>query len=159
MFAWIYALFFGPPTNRNIFNFHDGRTWRRADPMAIARRLAADSKLAANLQIGQQDDEFGRQAFDEALAAIRGAFGVKTFEEGGLAEEDTLALYVQFSRFVQHLKKTAPNWRSEPSSSPAASTSAASAMPSGVESSSTPIVSSTSAPSPSTSPSPPSPAT
>jgi hypothetical protein len=95
---------------RAIFKFRDGRRRRRADPLAVWRRLWTDAEV--NLERDLQD------AFDpdlpdtESLAAMknladltRRAFALPTFEQGGLTEVECQNLLADFLTYMASVKK------------------------------------------------------
>jgi hypothetical protein len=137
---------------RAIFKFRDGRRRRRADPLAVWRRLWTDAEV--NLERDLQD------AFDpdlpdtESLAAMknladltRRAFALPTFEQGGLTEVECQNLLADFLTYMASVKKKSspPLMQSPPTDSP--SSVGVSPTKSKSDSSSTPPASNAAAPS------------
>lgn len=104
-----------PQAERDIFVFHDGTGWRRADPIAVGRRiedacpgfedhlrtLATQTKdlppgpVRDDLKAGQ------RRATQELVKATRAAFGVRELTEAeGLTEAETVALLTAFLNWM-----------------------------------------------------------
>ena len=100
--------------NRAIFSFWDGAKQRVIDPLTAWRALRAhpDFDPERDIEGIRQDDE---QALSHTLAAVREAFGVKAFADGGLTEAETLALLAEFMAYIGAVKKnTSPPPISQP---------------------------------------------
>lgn len=99
---------------REIFQFWDGRRDRRADPLATWRGYLTHKTF--NLQIHPALVESGDvEAIGVVAAATRDVFGVPSFEDGGLTEQECLELTVQFFSWIDEVKK---NTRILPTSRP-----------------------------------------
>jgi len=89
---------------RSIFTFWDGSQKRVVDPLTVWRALRADKNFdpERDLEGIRQDDE---ESLMVTLAAVRGAFSVRSFENGGLTEAETLALLAAFVSYIGEVKK------------------------------------------------------
>lgn len=100
-----YALGLDP---RGIFAFWDGRRWRYADPMVVARRLWSipefDSDKSREL-IASGVGTLIVQGFEEIGDATRTAFGVRSAESGGLTDIECDRLLARFELYLGDLKK------------------------------------------------------
>lgn len=103
---WVSSLFVRD--TRDIFRFFDGRRWRGIDPFVAARVLFTHPKfdwdetllLLTMPRVGPQ-----LQTMETIVAAVQEAFGVRSFDEGGLAETECLALLYEFREYMGDLKK------------------------------------------------------
>lgn len=122
---WIYllqALGFNP---RGLFRFYDGRRYRTVDPMVIARNL-----WAANIVSEVSEGKFEAVPFDslqslkkitsavgtqiekgyaEIAEAVREAFELRPFENGGLSEAECQKLLERFEDWMGNVKKNGSN--------------------------------------------------
>ncbi len=119
MFVWLkrllgwkteeYRLDIYSPKQRAIFRYFDGQKVRDVDPMVIYRKImdgAADLSIAMKVARSGWKGEAAK-AHDEMIADLRGIFGVKSLDEGGLTEPETAELFVQFMNYCGWVKK---NW-------------------------------------------------
>jgi hypothetical protein len=91
--------------DRAIFHYHDGRKWRRGDPLAIQRALVDDAafNLAIDPGVATVPSVEGVRAAGRTASAVRRAFGVPAFDAGGLTDAECLDLFGMFGEFVRVL--------------------------------------------------------
>lgn len=122
---WIFilqALGFNP---RGLFIFWDGRRYRRVDPMVIARNLWA-AQVAKEVSPGKFEpmpfesleslklvkSAVGtkiQQGYAEIAEAVREAFELRHFENGGLSENECQLLLARFEDYLGDVKKNGSN--------------------------------------------------
>jgi hypothetical protein len=114
--------------NRAIFSFWDGSQNRAADPLTAWRALRAHKEFDPERDIEgiRQDNE---ESLNYTLAAVREAFGVKAFADGGLTEAETLALLVQFMGYIGQVKKNISPPQISPPSTEAGSSETSTTKP------------------------------
>src|SRR5262245_62870474 len=124
---------------RKIFPFHDGERERKADPLVIQRSLhrrlgrKLDEHLKALGAVARLPEMFLKEltepvmddmrskehaAVEALAAAAREAFGVKSLEDGGLADGECLDLLAAFLEKVQQWEDEARPLPDSPGSSP-----------------------------------------
>ena len=109
---------FAVPEDRLIFRCQVGRRELAYDPLAVHRRLLteagedflADCELMATEPPPEMaelpDVQAARlKAMGSVLTAIRAAFDLPNFADGGLLDSECLYLFAQFGEFVAGLKK------------------------------------------------------
>lgn len=126
-----YLLFRLLDRRSGVFRFHDGRRWRAVDPFTTYRALLlhetfnADADLALIQVESQNPREKHFEATLRADKAARDAFGIPSFEKGGLTLEDTVVLLAEFYAYVTGQKKSGnPPQTSPPATEPASSAEA-----------------------------------
>ncbi len=97
------------PGERAIYSYFDGAKMVRADPvvlykglMAVRSELAVDIKVANSTLVKAAD---AKEAHDRLIAKIRGIFGLKSLEEGGLTESEAYGLMDHFLVYAERVKK------------------------------------------------------
>lgn len=105
LFWFAYAVGLDP---RGLFAFWDGRKWRYADPMGVARRLWSlpefDSGKSRELIAGGVGTLIV-QGYSEIAQAVQHAFDVLPAEDGGLTEVECDLLLNRFETYLGDLKK------------------------------------------------------
>jgi len=103
--------------SRAIFLYFDGRWIRRADPIVIDRRLREDDQwswiddtrtIGTSIDGLPDDGGIGKEieaAQQRIVKAVRRAFSLPSFEQGGLGEQECLALLATFEDWTEALKK------------------------------------------------------
>lgn len=102
---------------RGLFRFFDGRRWRWADPLAVARALFTHpgfdwDETPQLLLTGRAEMQL--QACRIIGVAVRAAFQVQTLDEGGLSERECLDLLTSFRTYLGDVKKNGslfPIWQ------------------------------------------------
>lgn len=132
MFGWFRRLW-SRDHRRCIFTYHNGTTYRRADPLAVGAVLERECpKYADYLELiadatpigpGPAGDDIRKQkaeAITELIRATRVAFGVVPLDaDRGLTEAETLALFRSFLEFLAGLADAArPFVNSQPRDAP-----------------------------------------
>lgn len=111
---------------RHLYEFFDGRRFRRGDPWAIYRALHSDEEFAPQEQL-QLAAELHEPEFSRAVRCVHRAFGTKPFDEAtgtGLTETEAFATMVEFLEWCDELvKKNGPSPTSSPTSDSESSTS------------------------------------
>ncbi len=114
LWLWLLtALGFDP---RGIYIFHDGRNWRRVDPLATYLRFFDipgfdPDKALADLSSG--DPQKRLKKVSETASAVRTAFRVLPLDSGGLTDLECIELLSGFVDYAEDLKKNiepTPNW-------------------------------------------------
>jgi hypothetical protein len=100
---------------RQIYEYTDGSkdadgNYKKilADPLVIQRRMLQfkDFDLGTDLKLlGLANDE-SLNAFERLVKAGRHAFNVKTFDEGGLLDNEVCELIADFGFYMTNLKKS-----------------------------------------------------
>ena len=124
---------------REIYRYHDGRRWRRADPLAVYRALKAHPEFDwdADPAVAELEwkipEEKDFTSWRKSVDAARDVFGVPRFEDGGLTESELSGLLVDFTAYLGVQKKsgnpppTSPPATASPPSAEGSPTSAGSA--------------------------------
>ena len=105
LFWLAYAIGLDP---RGLFVFFDGRRWRHADPMVLARRLWSISGFESDKSrelLRSDQGALKAQGFAEIARAVQKAFSVYEVEHGGLTEIECEALLDRFETYLGELKK------------------------------------------------------
>lgn len=99
--------------HRGIFHYWDGQRERAADPFEILRAIADDPEYSDDREpklMLVDDFTVSDEAAQKTVRCVRRAFGVKSFNEGGLLEAECLDLIDEFYGFLGALKKnTSPS--------------------------------------------------
>lgn len=89
---------------RNLFPYWDGRRTRKGDPVALLRSLHEDDFF--NWEVHPQMIKSGdADAIRICADAARRAFGVPSFEDGGLTDIEALTLFSKFVAYISAVKK------------------------------------------------------
>lgn len=117
-------LFFGSIANwfrkrsRNIFHYHDGEKWRRADPYAIGQAFERDfpdyrdhfealAEKESDTPVGPMRDQLAQRKKDAVTKIIAGArkiFDLKPLTEtGGTTDAEAVRIATQFLLFMEDL--------------------------------------------------------
>jgi hypothetical protein len=94
--------------HRLLFQFWDGRQFRRVDPFTLLRKLLNTDKF-------DPDDDLKKLKIPDAklvcdkighiAEGVREIFGVKPLENGGLTELECVNLLMEFSAYLDRVKK------------------------------------------------------
>lgn len=117
MFGWFWNLFSSKPAEgflpceQEFFPYWDGRRMRKGDPLSIMFRLSADEglNLEMDLKIASLPDPGAAQAFSNVCKAVRQAFDVKPFDEGGLLDINCKELLLTFLRWNEKKNPLPPS--------------------------------------------------
>ena len=97
------------PEERAIYSYNDGEKIVRADPLTLYRKimevgpsLAIDLKVSTSTLMKEADKT---KAHYSLLKQIREIFNLKSFEEGGLTELETVEILDHFMTYSNDLKK------------------------------------------------------
>lgn len=130
MLGWLKRLFGSTPTSpdlyhpgeRMIFSYFDGGKVVRADPMVLERKLmAVGPELNIDIKVSRSISKDAPESHKRMLEKLRDIFGVKSLEEGGLTEVETVSLFEHYLWYTDTLKKnssltvTSPTGTSAPS--------------------------------------------
>ena len=98
------------PSDRYIFRFHDGVRWRLADPIAVSIALDNVPNFhpceTPRLLATADDPRHMLQLTEQIADAVREAFGLPDFDNGGLTHLECLELLAAFDDFQNGLKKS-----------------------------------------------------
>lgn len=103
MFGWLRRR--QADRNRQIFRFWDGSQWRQCDPIETLIKLQSHSQYDYRIH-PQMVDDGDKEAIAITCDAVRQAFGVSAFDDGGLTIDETLALLAGFCVYLDVLKKS-----------------------------------------------------
>ena len=104
------------PEERLIFTYFDGSTTlMKADPMVLYRRVMDIApSLSVDISVARSQHKDADKAYLSMLDHIRKVFGVKKFEEGGLTEPETVALFDKFNAYCEEVQKKTKNLATSP---------------------------------------------
>ena len=118
MFQWLKNLFRGAerydtyrPSEKLIFNFHNGKKWVKADPQAVFCRLKEVwGDLSVDMKVARSPMAEATEAHRLAMTKIRNIFNLPPLQEGLFADEtltdfQATELLDSFMTFVGALKK------------------------------------------------------
>ena len=99
------------PEQRLIFSYFDGTTTLvKADPMVLYRKMMeVGPELSVDISVARSASKDADVAYDKMLTKIRKVFGTKLFEEGGLTESETVALFDKFNIYCEEIQKKTKN--------------------------------------------------
>ena len=121
LFAWFrswfpadkYAMY--SPKQREIYSYFNGDKVVRADPMPLFKSVMDQfSELSIDFKVAASPHKDAAKAWDNAVARVRTIFGIKTLDEGGLTERETVDLYNHFWDFMDSVKKNSPSCQTPP---------------------------------------------
>lgn len=123
------------PSERFIYTYFDGKEDRRVDPLELYSKVIANwnvlrtdsniaqSKLSAEVKLGNSGKTIAQQAYENLLAKIREIFGVAPLaKDSGLTERETLDLFDHFLVYVERIKKNSPDLPTTPNATESEST-------------------------------------
>lgn len=101
-------------TPREIYEFWDGRRWRRVDPLVVCRALQSHERFNPERH-PDLVDEGDEEATVITVGAVRDVFGLPVYDgKRGLTESECLSLLADFWHWCGDLKKK----RNRPQTSP-----------------------------------------
>ncbi len=115
------------PRDREIYSYFDGQSVRRADPVALYKKVMEKGpELSIDIKLSNSIHKDAGKGQENALVKIRDIFGLKSFEEGGLTEWEAAELLDNFLEYCETLKKnSSPSAMSSNSSEGSPTTSEA----------------------------------
>lgn len=97
------------PNQRCIYSYWNGRELLRVDPMILYKKLMeVGPELDVDIKVANSSSRDANKAYENMLAKIRQVFSVQPFDQGGLTEEETVALLDHYMAFNTASKK---NWK------------------------------------------------
>ena len=100
------------PEERKIYHYFDGETVVRADPMTLWQRLmSVRGDLSAHMAVAFSPSEAAPEAYAKVSEKARMIFALKTFEEGGLTQSETVNLLNHFWNYCDRVKKNTSDSR------------------------------------------------
>lgn len=93
---------------RQIFHFWNGFADCSADPILIYRYLESDPDFDRETHLDQAG-KGDMAAWEISVKAVRRAFAVEPYDEGGLTELECLDLLGDFYTYLESLQKKTPN--------------------------------------------------
>lgn len=138
---WLWLLTKLGQDPRGLFVYHDGRRWRRADPLETARRLFAFPEFdwdetPTMILSGRSDIQL--DAMRIIAAAVRSAFEIPAASKGGLSEMECFDLLDRFRTYLGDVKKNGSLFPISPDSTASARLADSTTKPA-ADSGSTPI--------------------
>lgn len=114
MIAWFRKLFDRPdsfgyrPGQREIFEYWDGKRFRKGDPLAIHRAMLTDPDFDMNIDPGLAGVPHvkGLIATGRVAAAVRKAFAIAPLDAGGLTDGECLTLFCTFGAYIHQLTES-----------------------------------------------------
>ena len=114
IWEWLSGLFarrggshdFYRPGQRLIYRYWDGEKVITADPMVLYRRVSdVGPELSVDIRVTNSISKGAGKAYTNVLKKVREIFSVKSLEEGGLSETETLELLDHFLGYCDGVKK------------------------------------------------------
>jgi len=110
MFQFFKNWFFARVLNRHrlLFRYWDGSRFVSADPFLLLRKLLNTDKFDAELDLKKleiPDAKIVTEKIGFIAEGVREIFGLKPYEKGGLAELECVQLLMEFSSFLERIKK------------------------------------------------------
>lgn len=105
---WFFILRCCGADPRSIFRFWDGRRWRSADPLEVARKLYSVANFHPEETpelLKSEDPKVITETSGQVAAAVQYAFSVKPLTSGGLTETECIELLGTFQEYLGSLKK------------------------------------------------------
>lgn len=95
------------PAERLIYQYWDGQTDRKGDPLELFRRLTTYDGLALDVdaQLALGETREAPKALTRVIGAVRDVFRVKPMDEGGLPEAECLGLLLHFMTFIAGVQR------------------------------------------------------
>jgi hypothetical protein len=94
------------PTERLLYSYFDGTKMVKADPLVLYKKMMdIGPELSINIKISSSPMKEAGKAYADMVEQIRGIFGIKILEEGGLTELETAALLDHFLVYCDTVKK------------------------------------------------------
>lgn len=92
---------------RKIFRYHNGQRWCLGDPVEILRAVDLHPTWIpkADIPLMAHNNRLGFEAANRGIQALREIFQICRADDGGLTEDETWAVWVQFCNFLAELKK------------------------------------------------------
>ena len=98
------------PKDRLIFKYFDGEKIVSADPMVVYRRMLDVSvDLNVDMTVATSASKDAPSSYQKMIEKLRKIFQVKPLELGGLTENETFLVYINFSNFCDFVKKNSKN--------------------------------------------------
>lgn len=112
-FRWLASLFRrSDPFNmftvkeRLIYHYWDGQRMVSVDPMELFKKLI---DVAPKVYVDAKVVKFGMKDAPakqkELIESVRGMFGIKPYDQGGLTETESMELFYHFLEFTERIKK------------------------------------------------------
>lgn len=94
--------------HRLLFRYWDGSRFVSADPFLLLRRLLNTDKFDAELDLKKLEIPNAKIVTEKIgfiAEGVREIFDLKSYEKGGLAELECVQLLMEFSSFLERIKK------------------------------------------------------
>ncbi len=110
MLNFIKNLFFSRVLNRHrlLFRFWNGSRFISADPFILLRRLMNTDKFDAEVDLKKleiPDAKIVTEKIGFIAEGVREIFELSPYEKGGLTELECVQLLMEFSSFLERIKK------------------------------------------------------
>lgn len=151
------------PYERKIYTYWDGEKDVKADPLLIYKDISSKwASISVDISVARSPMKDNVKAHNNLVMVLRNIFEIKSFEEGGLTEQELFDLFDHFLIYSEVIKKnsnrratpqvaTSPNTPSPTAATSSDSSSANQPTKNPSDSSSTASVSDTNKPIPSSS--------
>lgn len=97
---------FFEPKERQIYSYWNGTDVIEADPMTLFRKIMdVGPELAVDVKLADSISKDAAAGFSGMVTKSRTVFGIKSFEEGGLTENESVQLLDNFLGWCQEQKK------------------------------------------------------
>lgn len=94
------------PDQRHIYHYWNGSEMIKADPLCLFRAVMdVETELEIDIRVSRSPSKDARKAHEAVLSKIRQVFSVKSLENGGLTEVETIGLLDHFMGYCGWVKK------------------------------------------------------
>lgn len=117
LFSWLKSLFSGSnnydmykPRERKIYSYYDGSKVVKADPMVIFKKIMDKApEISIEMSVSTSISKDASKAHNDLIKRLRGIFNIKSLEEGGLSEAESIELFDHFMSYIDEVKKNSRN--------------------------------------------------
>lgn len=94
------------PRERMIYRYFNGKEDVAVDPIQLSKKMAEIwPELVVDIKVARSQSKDSAKAHDSLVAGIRDLFNVKSLEDGGLTELETIQLLDHFLAYTEDVKK------------------------------------------------------
>lgn len=130
LFSSSHSLDMYKPNERNIYKYHNGQSWIRADPMVLYKRIMEKApEIQVEMSVSNSISKDAIKAHSDLINRLRGIFDIKTLEAGGLTESEVIQLFDHFMEYVDTIKKNSRKLATPQEESKASKTSSVEGPP------------------------------
>lgn len=125
IFSWFRSFFqraetfdIYKPQERLIYRYFNGKDEVPADPLLLWKKvMAVGPELSIDIKVSTSPSKGAAAAHTELLSKVRGIFNLKTLDDGGLSELETVELFNHFLIYCERLKKNTSRFATSSSNS------------------------------------------